>query len=46
MENTVLRKGYSKEFKMEAVRLVPEKKRSSRAIERELVLVNGLSTAG
>jgi transposase len=42
MKNTVLRKGYSKEFKMEAVRLVLEKKRTSRAVERELGLNKGI----
>jgi transposase len=36
MENTKLRKGYSKEFKIEAIRLVMEKKRSCKAVEREL----------
>jgi transposase len=42
MKNTVLRKGYSNEFKTEAVRLVLEKKRSSRAVERELGLGKGI----
>ena len=42
MKNTILRKGYSKEFKMEAVRLVLEKKRTGRAVERELGLGKGV----
>ena len=41
MKNTV-RRGYSKEFKMEAVRLVLEKKRTSKAVERELGLGKGI----
>jgi transposase len=42
MKNTVLRKGYSKEFKMEAVRFIIEKKRTCQAVERELGLGKGI----
>ena len=42
MENKRLRKGYSKEFKIEAIRLVLEKKRSQAAVERELGLGQGV----
>ena len=42
MKDTKLRKGYSKDFKTEAVRLVLEKKRSSKAVERELGIGKGI----
>ena len=40
-ENKRLRKGYSKEFKLEAIRLVLEQKRTRSAVERELGIGQG-----
>lgn len=42
MKNNRLRKGYSKEFKLEAIRLVLEGKRSRSAVERELGIGQGV----
>jgi transposase len=42
MKDTRLRKGYSKEFKTEAVQLILEKKRSCKAVERELGIGKGI----
>ena len=42
MQNKSIRKGYSKEFKLEAVRLVLEEGRSRKAVERNLGVGKGI----